>query len=65
MCFIQATKGNTCTHDVIFTNGRKKLGGSVCSALDWSVRLVASSRLPTEFEGCVLGHDILSRSAAK
>ena len=32
--FIQATKGSTRTHDVIFTNGRKKRNDSVNRVLN-------------------------------
>ena len=35
--FIQATKGSTRTHDVIFTNGLKERNDSVCRALDWGL----------------------------
>ena len=34
MGFIQATKGSPCTHDIVFTNGRKERSGSMGSALD-------------------------------
>ena len=29
MGFLRATKGSPCTHDILFTNGRKKHSGSV------------------------------------